>query len=417
MDSIFLKDRVSETKADGMSTGLFSDEEDGYNLDETKYKLKIADPNPDSSDDLSGLEDMGGEDDIEDILSGGGDEEAPSDKPFDDEPFDAGVEADEDSDPEKYIQQLAGKLGQSLRKYSDNNGQPDFDLEKFAINSIISATHTAEMDAGDQKDIINKIKSSGKEDDINVDVNVNTGGENADVDQNQDNSNDNSDDNSNDDFDLDVEENNSIGNFNIAEHKINGTKKIGKDFDSGNIRSNFVSKDNIVKKLKEHHNMDFKDYGKYDSEEYILSGPDITETPEIAPAPVKPEVDPDVKPSRRSKPWRPSKQPKVNPKADGEDLVMSEGEGSNGRVIKTKYLDSSRLILTISLADNEVDVTFNNTDELISEPSSIGEPWVYAYESTDSPDDKTYRVGVKFFGDPDTNMEVAGVNDDYIDKV
>lgn len=87
-----------------------------------------------------------------------------SDKPFDDEPFDAGVEADEESDPKKFIEQLTGKLGQSLRKYNEDQGQPDFELEKFAVNSLLSATHTGEMDAEDQKDIIKKIKSSGKGD-------------------------------------------------------------------------------------------------------------------------------------------------------------------------------------------------------------------------------------------------------------
>ena len=91
--------------------------------------------------------------------------DAPSnDKPFDDEPFDAGVEADEESDPKKFIEQLTGKLGQSLRKYEEEQGQPDFELEKFAINSLLSATHTAEMDPEDQKDIIKKVKSSGKGD-------------------------------------------------------------------------------------------------------------------------------------------------------------------------------------------------------------------------------------------------------------
>jgi len=87
-----------------------------------------------------------------------------SEKPFDDTPFDAGVEADEETDPKKFIEQLTGKLGQSLRKYSEEQGQPDFELEKFAINSLLSATHTSEMDAEDQKDIINKVKTAGKGD-------------------------------------------------------------------------------------------------------------------------------------------------------------------------------------------------------------------------------------------------------------
>ena len=104
--------------------------------------------------------------------------------PFEKEPFDAGVEADEEEDPKKFIQQLTGKLGQSLRQYTDEQGQPDFELEKFAINSLLSATHTGEMDADDQKDIIKKIKKSGKND------------ENTNQSDTSDDSNDNIDDNS-----------------------------------------------------------------------------------------------------------------------------------------------------------------------------------------------------------------------------
>lgn len=83
------------------------------------------------------------------------------DKPFDNEPFDAGVEANEDTDPKKYIEQLTGKLGQSLRKYNDQQGHPDFELEKFAINSLLSATHTAEMSEEDKNDIIKKVNTAG----------------------------------------------------------------------------------------------------------------------------------------------------------------------------------------------------------------------------------------------------------------
>ena len=89
---------------------------------------------------------------------------APEEQPFDKEPFNAGVEADEETDPKKFIEQLSGKLGQSLRKYSDQQGQPDFQLEKFAVNSVLSATHTSEMDPKDQKDIINKVEGAGKGD-------------------------------------------------------------------------------------------------------------------------------------------------------------------------------------------------------------------------------------------------------------
>jgi hypothetical protein len=92
-----------------------------------------------------------------------------SDKPFDDEPFDAGVEADEATDPKKYIEQLTGKLGQSLRKYTETQGQPDFELEKFAVNSLLSATHTSEMDEQDKSDIIKKVNSAGADNTMDSD--------------------------------------------------------------------------------------------------------------------------------------------------------------------------------------------------------------------------------------------------------
>lgn len=150
-----------------MSTRLFSDEEDGYNLEEeeVKYKLKVDTPSepalPVSDDEEIGLDDFDFDDD---------DTDNSSDKPFDDEPFDAGVEADEDEDPEKFIQQLAGKLGTTLRKYTEDRGEPDFSLEKFAINSVISATNTADMPEDDQKDIIDKVKESGGEFDDGRDI-------------------------------------------------------------------------------------------------------------------------------------------------------------------------------------------------------------------------------------------------------
>lgn len=112
---------------------------------------------------------------------GGDDTSAPEptssdDKPFKDEPFDAGVEADEETDPKKFIEQLTGKLGQSLRKYNEEQGQPDFELEKFVINSVLSATHTAEMDEDDKKDIIKKVNTSGNDEGNNDDNSSNDNG-------------------------------------------------------------------------------------------------------------------------------------------------------------------------------------------------------------------------------------------------
>ncbi len=127
-------------------------------------------------------------------------EESNDDKPFDDEPFDAGVEADESTEPEKYIEQLSGKLGQSIRQFTEDNGQPDLELEKFAINSVISATHTSQMDEEDQKDIINKVKNSGGNDEDDFDSDKNSDMEDIDS---FDGSDDGDSDGGNDGDDLD----------------------------------------------------------------------------------------------------------------------------------------------------------------------------------------------------------------------
>ena len=91
--------------------------------------------------------------------------EPAGDAPFDKTPFDAGVEADEEEDPKKFIEQLAGKIATTLRTFTKDEGQPDFELEKYVINSVIAATHTAEMDEEDRKDIVKKIEDSGKGED------------------------------------------------------------------------------------------------------------------------------------------------------------------------------------------------------------------------------------------------------------
>lgn len=78
-------------------------------------------------------------------------------KPFSDKPFDADVEANEQTDPKKYIEQLTGKLAQTLRDY--NKDQSDSDLNKFVINSIIPASIPS-MDNEDTKDVIDKVNDN-----------------------------------------------------------------------------------------------------------------------------------------------------------------------------------------------------------------------------------------------------------------
>lgn len=72
--------------------------------------------------------------------------------------FDAGVEADEEQDPKKYIQQLTGKLSQSLQKYTENNGQADVDLNKY-VAGMITKQAMKGLSEEDAEDIIDKVKA------------------------------------------------------------------------------------------------------------------------------------------------------------------------------------------------------------------------------------------------------------------
>ena len=72
--------------------------------------------------------------------------------------FDAGVEADEDTDPKKYIQQLTGKLSQTLNTYNNEQGEPDVELGKYVLGMLVKQG-TKGMDEKDKKDIIKKINT------------------------------------------------------------------------------------------------------------------------------------------------------------------------------------------------------------------------------------------------------------------
>lgn len=77
--------------------------------------------------------------------------------------FDAGVEADEETDPKKFIQQLTGKLSQSLNSYNNENGEPDTELGKYVLGMLVKQG-TKGMDDSDRKEIIKKINTSNSED-------------------------------------------------------------------------------------------------------------------------------------------------------------------------------------------------------------------------------------------------------------
>lgn len=70
--------------------------------------------------------------------------------------FDAGVQADEENDPKRYIQQLTGKLSQSLRKYNSDLPQPDADLNKYVAGMIVKQAVDG-LDDKDRNEIIKKV--------------------------------------------------------------------------------------------------------------------------------------------------------------------------------------------------------------------------------------------------------------------
>lgn len=78
--------------------------------------------------------------------------------------FDAGVEADEETDPKRYIQQLTGKLSQSLNKFNDEQGN-DEGLSKYVGKMILAQAAKALDDSG-KKELIKAINTTESDEDL-----------------------------------------------------------------------------------------------------------------------------------------------------------------------------------------------------------------------------------------------------------
>lgn len=87
------------------------------------------------------------------------DDEIGLDDGFGDKEFDAGVDADKETDPKKYIQQLSGKLSQELRSYNQEGGTPDVDLNKYVAGMVIPQATKAMTDS-DKNEVIKKINNN-----------------------------------------------------------------------------------------------------------------------------------------------------------------------------------------------------------------------------------------------------------------
>lgn len=70
---------------------------------------------------------------------------------------------------------MAGKIAQSLRDYTEDEGGPDLDLEQFVINSILPATHTSELSDEEKQEMIHRIKTSGQGDEESPEDDIENG--------------------------------------------------------------------------------------------------------------------------------------------------------------------------------------------------------------------------------------------------
>ncbi len=86
--------------------------------------------------------------------------------------FDAGVEADEETDPKRYIQQLTGKLSQSLNKFNDEQGN-DEGLSKYVGKMILAQAAKALDDSG-KKELIKAINTTESDTDEDLGDDTNT---------------------------------------------------------------------------------------------------------------------------------------------------------------------------------------------------------------------------------------------------
>ena len=384
----------------------------------------------------SSIPDDGGFDDLPDADPI---EEPSDDKPFDDEPFEAGVEADEENEPEKYIQQLSGKLGQSLRKYTEELGAPDYDLEKFAINSVLSATNSGEMDQQDQSDIIQKVKSSTtdgtskKDEEPEPNDTENTDNEDLPDDEPLDLDNIDMEESvltkkksRNDLLDKEVyvsnrKEKGIVKKVNGDDILVQMPDRNGKEGDMINVR---------LADVKETHNPNGNNKTVFEDPHLGVDDEGMEEN-KYSPLKEKikeiveenfmnlnfePLIQPKVKSEESSKPKRETRRAKPW-RVVREDLPKSNDE-ENEDNDDIKVIDTSEY----SYEDDSITITFDvngvrfvenfvNSGEIVEKPSTYKEPWVYLFKTDILENDKQYYVEVAFLGNPETNLDFVGFED------
>lgn len=150
-NNLFESDAVEVKVAN--ASGVVVKEDDTKDIEEQKKVIKVDAPTP-----VAPVEDEVEEVDVEEdpfADEEGGEEEVSMD-------VDVEEEGEDDGDGyTKKIQKLTGKIGQMLR----DKDEPDAELDKYVINSIISAINWEDIPDEDVEDIIAKIEGEDEEDD------------------------------------------------------------------------------------------------------------------------------------------------------------------------------------------------------------------------------------------------------------
>tara|TARA_B100000497_G_C7693889_1_gene422890 strand:- start:2171 stop:4087 length:1917 start_codon:yes stop_codon:yes gene_type:complete len=303
--------KIKETEDTEMDPAEMEVEEEGgkelldeepEDVEEQKKVIKVDAPTPpveEPVEDEVEVDEFSMEDEGEDPFA---DEEGGEDM-GDEE----GMEEDGDETTKK-IQKYTGKIGQLLRDKDD----PDAELDKYVINSIISAIDWEEIPDEDVEDIISKIEGEDEEDGEGdefatgdeevVDLDAEEG---VDEDPFADEGGEELAE-SEEDEDEEIKESRVFSKKQLMESFLkNATKKSLKKVLKENHRiCEECLGEGCGSCMEEHHNMSHTNYGKHDRDEYMLEddflelGGDYTpiDEPERSPQSKRPSGPPTLKP-------------------------------------------------------------------------------------------------------------------------
>ena len=88
----------------------------------------------------------------------------------------------------------------------------------------------------------------------------------------------------------------------------------------------------------------------------------------------------------------------------------------NFKILKVKNITETSFTIDAIVEGEIVSVEFKRSD-LIEKPLAYDEPWVYSFESINSPDGNVYSINANYFGNPRTNLEFDEVDTDSLEQI